>query len=185
MVTPLPKYQLNKSSVETRTLRVVLASADPNSESSVEKGKALISAADVFVSAYEHFHVAVPLQANIEIITGYAVFTSDPKPTVEVNGEKYTAPHILIATGGVPSHPQESQIPGESPRGKCLWITARGSLSEGARVKQSQQSLLFRAEQMFVSQRNLIVISSSLLLFLEGGEKKNVYQGRLGWQLPK
>lgn len=120
MAIPLPKYQLNRSSVETLTLKVVLASANPNSESSVEKGKALIRAADVFVLAYEHFHVTVPLQAKIEIITGYAAFTGDPRPTVEVGGEKYTAPHILIATGGVPSHPQESQIPGESPRGKCL-----------------------------------------------------------------
>ncbi|OWK00254.1 hypothetical protein Celaphus_00019307, partial [Cervus elaphus hippelaphus] len=43
------------------------------------------------------------------------------QPTVEVNGKKYTAPHILIATGGVPSVPQESQIPGAS-----LGITSDG-----------------------------------------------------------
>jgi glutathione reductase (NADPH) len=53
------------------------------------------------------------LQSHIEIIHGHAAFTDGPQPTVEVNGKKYTAPHILIATGGVPSHPQESQIPGE------------------------------------------------------------------------
>lgn len=41
-------------------MRVVLASANPDSKSSVERGKALISAADAFVLAYEHFHVTVP-----------------------------------------------------------------------------------------------------------------------------
>jgi len=61
------------------------------------------------------------LQSHIEIIHGHAAFTCDPEPTVEVNGNKYTAPHILIATGGVPSRPQESQIPGA-----CLGITSDG-----------------------------------------------------------
>lgn len=59
------------------------------------------------------------LQSHIEIIHGHAAFTGDPKPTVEVSGKKYTAPHILIATGGVPSRPQESQIPGESQLPLC------------------------------------------------------------------
>lgn len=40
---------------------------------------------------------------------------------MEVNGKKFTAPHILIATGGVPTVPQESQIPGAS-----LGITSDG-----------------------------------------------------------
>uniref|UniRef100_H0XNT6 glutathione-disulfide reductase n=1 Tax=Otolemur garnettii TaxID=30611 RepID=H0XNT6_OTOGA len=55
-------------------------------------------------------------KSNIEIIYGHASFTSHPQPTVEVNGKKYTAPHILIATGGVPCIPQDSQIPGASLR---------------------------------------------------------------------
>uniref|UniRef100_A0A8C9IE27 Glutathione reductase n=1 Tax=Piliocolobus tephrosceles TaxID=591936 RepID=A0A8C9IE27_9PRIM len=59
--------------------------------------------------------------SHIEIIHGHAAFTSDPKPTIEVSGKKYTAPHILIATGGVPSVPHESQIPGAS-----LGITSDG-----------------------------------------------------------
>uniref|UniRef100_A0A7N9CT63 Glutathione reductase, mitochondrial n=1 Tax=Macaca fascicularis TaxID=9541 RepID=A0A7N9CT63_MACFA len=59
--------------------------------------------------------------SHIEIIRGHAAFTSDPKPTIEVSGKKYTAPHILIATGGVPSIPHESQIPGAS-----LGITSDG-----------------------------------------------------------
>ncbi|KAK2504132.1 hypothetical protein MC885_003097 [Smutsia gigantea] len=61
------------------------------------------------------------LQSHIEIIHGHAAFTGDPKPTMEVKGKKYTAPHILIATGGAPSRPPESQIPGAS-----LGITSDG-----------------------------------------------------------
>uniref|UniRef100_A0A8B9PIJ8 glutathione-disulfide reductase n=1 Tax=Apteryx owenii TaxID=8824 RepID=A0A8B9PIJ8_APTOW len=60
-------------------------------------------------------------KAHIEIIHGYGKFTADPEPTVEVNGKKYTAPHILIATGGRPSVPLESEIPGAS-----LGITSDG-----------------------------------------------------------
>ncbi|XP_064366363.1 glutathione reductase, mitochondrial isoform X2 [Dromaius novaehollandiae] len=60
-------------------------------------------------------------KAHIEIIRGYGKFTTDPEPTVEVNGKKYTAPHILIATGGRPSVPLESEIPGAS-----LGITSDG-----------------------------------------------------------
>ncbi|OBS78582.1 hypothetical protein A6R68_19030 [Neotoma lepida] len=48
---------------------------------------------------------------NREIIHGYATFADGPQPTVEVNGKKYTAPRILIATGGVPTVPHENQIP--------------------------------------------------------------------------
>ncbi|MGH0123422.1 UNVERIFIED_CONTAM: hypothetical protein FKN15_016788 [Acipenser sinensis] len=49
--------------------------------------------------------------AQIQTIRGHAVFTSDPEPTVEVNGLKYTAPHILIATGGRPSMPSDEEVP--------------------------------------------------------------------------
>ncbi|XP_038256636.1 glutathione reductase, mitochondrial isoform X1 [Dermochelys coriacea] len=60
-------------------------------------------------------------KAHIETIHGHAAFTSDPEPTVEVSGKKYTAPHILIATGGRPSVPHDSEIPGAS-----LGITSDG-----------------------------------------------------------
>ncbi|XP_069711174.1 glutathione reductase, mitochondrial isoform X2 [Phaenicophaeus curvirostris] len=60
-------------------------------------------------------------KAHVDIIRGYGRFTVDPKPTVEVNGKKYTAPHILIATGGHPSVPPDSKIPGAS-----LGITSDG-----------------------------------------------------------
>ncbi|XP_030050374.1 glutathione reductase, mitochondrial [Microcaecilia unicolor] len=53
-------------------------------------------------------------KAHIELIRGEAVFTSDPEPTLEVNGQKYTAQHILIATGGRPCIPADSMIPGAS-----------------------------------------------------------------------
>lgn len=48
----------------------------------------------------------------METIRGHALFTADPEPTIEVDGKKYTAPHILIATGGRPLIPSESEIPG-------------------------------------------------------------------------
>lgn len=41
---------------------------------------------------------------KVDVIKGFAKFI-DSK-TVEVNGERYTAPHILIATGGRPSIPK-------------------------------------------------------------------------------
>ncbi|KFZ53598.1 hypothetical protein N321_11389, partial [Antrostomus carolinensis] len=48
-------------------------------------------------------------------------FPADPQPTIEVEGKKYTAPHILIATGGRPAVPPDSEIPGAS-----LGITSDG-----------------------------------------------------------
>ncbi|XP_058693383.1 glutathione reductase, mitochondrial isoform X2 [Poecile atricapillus] len=53
-------------------------------------------------------------KARIDIIRGYGKFTADAEPTVEVDGKKYTAPHILIATGGRPAVPSDSEVPGAS-----------------------------------------------------------------------
>ena len=55
-----------------------------------------------------HVHIYF-LQANIDYIYGDGQFTSDG--SIEVNGEKYTGKHILIATGGYPTIP--TNIPGE------------------------------------------------------------------------
>ncbi|MFT4925485.1 MAG: glutathione reductase (NADPH) [Phenylobacterium sp.] len=44
---------------------------------------------------------------NVDVINGFATFVD--KNTVEVNGQQYTADHILIATGGRPTLPN---IPG-------------------------------------------------------------------------
>ncbi|XP_042307296.1 glutathione reductase, mitochondrial [Sceloporus undulatus] len=60
-------------------------------------------------------------KARVETIHGYASFTADQEPTVEVDGKKYTAPHILVATGGQPLIPSESEIPGAN-----LGITSDG-----------------------------------------------------------
>ncbi|ETV90851.1 glutathione-disulfide reductase [Aphanomyces invadans] len=46
-------------------------------------------------------------EENIDHVIGAAVFVDDH--TVEVNGQRYTAPHILIAVGGMPQMPN---IPG-------------------------------------------------------------------------
>ncbi|XP_057608903.1 glutathione reductase, mitochondrial [Chionomys nivalis] len=69
---------------------------------------------DAYVSRLNTIYQNNLTKSHIEIIHGYATFADGPQPTVEVNGKRYTAPHILIATGGVPTVPQESQIPGAS-----------------------------------------------------------------------
>ncbi|KAF6726330.1 Glutathione reductase, mitochondrial [Oryzias melastigma] len=53
-------------------------------------------------------------KAKVTFIQGYARFTDDAEPTVEVNGKKYTAPHILISTGGQPSVLSDEEVPGAS-----------------------------------------------------------------------
>ncbi|XP_063150857.1 glutathione reductase, mitochondrial [Candoia aspera] len=58
---------------------------------------------------------------HVETIHGHASFLSDPEPTIEVDGKKYRAPHILVATGGRPAIPSESEIPGAN-----LGITSDG-----------------------------------------------------------
>uniref|UniRef100_A0A4X2KVE8 glutathione-disulfide reductase n=1 Tax=Vombatus ursinus TaxID=29139 RepID=A0A4X2KVE8_VOMUR len=69
---------------------------------------------DAYVSRLNTIYQNNLTKSQIDIIRGYATFTSDPEPTVEVNGKKYRAPHILIATGGFPTLPSEDQIPGAS-----------------------------------------------------------------------
>ncbi|XP_067413061.1 glutathione reductase, mitochondrial isoform X2 [Emydura macquarii macquarii] len=76
---------------------------------------------DAYVSRLNNIYQNNLNKAHIETIHGHAIFTSDPEPTVEVSGKKYTAPHILIATGGRPSLPHESEVPGVS-----LGITSDG-----------------------------------------------------------
>lgn len=53
-------------------------------------------------------------KAAVEKVYGHAVFTGEktPHPVVSVDGKLFTAPHILIAVGGVPLIPSEDEIPG-------------------------------------------------------------------------
>ncbi|XP_075717961.1 glutathione reductase, mitochondrial [Rhinoderma darwinii] len=76
---------------------------------------------DAYVSRLNDIYQNNLHKAQIEIIRGHATFTSDPEPTLEVNGQKYTAPHILIATGGKPTIPSDTEVPGAS-----LGITSDG-----------------------------------------------------------
>ncbi|KAK9963227.1 hypothetical protein ABG768_006429 [Culter alburnus] len=76
---------------------------------------------DAYVSRLNQIYRSNLDKAKIESIHGYARFTDDPEPTVEVNGKKYTAAHILIATGGHPSTVSEDDVPGAS-----LGITSDG-----------------------------------------------------------
>ncbi|XP_068596082.1 glutathione reductase, mitochondrial [Brachionichthys hirsutus] len=76
---------------------------------------------DAYVSHLNRIYRNNLDKAKIQTIQGQARFTSDPEPTVEVNGHKYTAPHILIATGGKPSVLSDAEVPGAS-----LGITSDG-----------------------------------------------------------
>ncbi|KAM9376529.1 glutathione reductase, mitochondrial [Pholidichthys leucotaenia] len=76
---------------------------------------------DAYVSHLNRIYRNNLDKAKIQTITGYARFTNDPEPTVEVSGRKYTAPHILIATGGQPSVLIDDEVPGAS-----LGITSDG-----------------------------------------------------------
>ncbi|NXA25600.1 GSHR protein, partial [Ibidorhyncha struthersii] len=76
---------------------------------------------DAYVTRLNEIYENNIKKAHIDIIRGYGKFTADPQPTVEVDGKKYTAPHILIATGGHPAVPSDSEIPGAS-----LGITSDG-----------------------------------------------------------
>ncbi|XP_071756376.2 glutathione reductase, mitochondrial isoform X3 [Centroberyx gerrardi] len=76
---------------------------------------------DAYVSRLNHIYRNNLDKAKIETIQGHARFTDDPEPTVEVNGRKYTAPHILISTGGRPSVLSDIDVPGAS-----LGITSDG-----------------------------------------------------------
>ncbi|NP_001018390.1 glutathione reductase, mitochondrial [Danio rerio] len=76
---------------------------------------------DAYVSRLNQIYRSNLEKGKIEFIHGYARFTDDPEPTVEVNGKKYTATHILISTGGHPSTVSEDDVPGSS-----LGITCDG-----------------------------------------------------------
>ncbi|CAM4615175.1 unnamed protein product [Leuciscus chuanchicus] len=76
---------------------------------------------DAYVSRLNQIYLSNLDKAKIESIHGYARFTDDPEPTVEVNGKKYTGTHILISTGGHPSTVSEDDVPGAS-----LGITSDG-----------------------------------------------------------
>ncbi|KAJ8262378.1 hypothetical protein GJAV_G00165760 [Gymnothorax javanicus] len=76
---------------------------------------------DAYVSRLNQIYRNNLDKAKIETIVGHAVFTDDPEPTVEVNGKKYTAPHILIATGGRPVVLSDKEVPGAN-----LGITSDG-----------------------------------------------------------
>ncbi|XP_037531620.1 glutathione reductase, mitochondrial [Nematolebias whitei] len=76
---------------------------------------------DAYVSRLNQIYRNNLDKAKIQTIQGFARFTDDPEPTVEVGGRKFTAPHILIATGGQPSVQSDDEIPGAS-----LGITSDG-----------------------------------------------------------
>uniref|UniRef100_A0A8C5HE04 Glutathione reductase, mitochondrial n=1 Tax=Gouania willdenowi TaxID=441366 RepID=A0A8C5HE04_GOUWI len=76
---------------------------------------------DAYISHLNHIYRNNLDKAKVQAIQGLATFTDDPEPTVEVEGKKYTASHILIATGGRPTMMSDDEVPGAS-----LGITSDG-----------------------------------------------------------
>ncbi|KAK5896769.1 hypothetical protein CesoFtcFv8_009897 [Champsocephalus esox] len=83
--------------------------------------EALKTKRDAYISHLNRIYRNNLDKGKIQHIQGHARFTNDPEPTVEVNGRKYTAPHILIATGGQPIVMTDDEVPGGS-----LGITSDG-----------------------------------------------------------
>lgn len=69
--------------------------------------KKLVASRSAYISRIHKSYENSLNNNNVDVIHGFARFTD--KHSVEVNGETITADHILIATGGRPSHPN---IPG-------------------------------------------------------------------------
>ncbi|WP_371187363.1 glutathione-disulfide reductase [Thalassotalea maritima] len=67
----------------------------------------LVESREAYISRIHNSYDSVLSKNNVEVIQGFGKFID--KNTIEVNGETYTADHILIATGGRPSIPH---IPG-------------------------------------------------------------------------
>ncbi|WP_301098599.1 glutathione-disulfide reductase [Otariodibacter sp.] len=64
----------------------------------------LVESREAYISRIHTSYSDVLAKNNVDVINGFAKFVD--KNTVEVNGEKITADHILIATGGRPSKPK-------------------------------------------------------------------------------
>ncbi|XP_070537676.1 glutathione reductase, mitochondrial-like [Ptychodera flava] len=69
--------------------------------------KSIKASRDDYIKRLNGIYDANLKKSNVERINGHAVFTEDK--FVEVNGQKYSAPHIMIATGGKPIVPS---VPG-------------------------------------------------------------------------
>lgn len=67
----------------------------------------LVNSREAYIKRIHGSYDRVLGNNNIEVINGYGRLLD--ANTIEVNGERYRAPHILIATGGAPSRPD---IPG-------------------------------------------------------------------------
>lgn len=63
----------------------------------------LVENRQAYISRIHNSYNNVLAKNNVDVIQGFAKFVD--KNTVEVNGERITADHILIATGGRPSYP--------------------------------------------------------------------------------
>ncbi|KAI4895512.1 hypothetical protein NFI96_017090 [Prochilodus magdalenae] len=106
-------------------------------------------------------------KAKIQTIQGHARFTDDPDLTIEVNGKKYSAPHILIATGGHPSTVSDKDVPGAS-----LGITSDGFFELDSCPKRS---VIVGAGYIAVEMAGILssLGSKTSLIIRQGGVLRN------------
>ncbi|CAK8671816.1 glutathione reductase-like [Clavelina lepadiformis] len=78
---------------------------------------------DAYIKRLNGIYAANLEKAQVSHIQGHGVFTGEksPYPVISVAGKRYSAPNILIATGGYALFPSEEEIPGAS-----LGITSDG-----------------------------------------------------------
>ncbi len=81
----------------------------------------LVMKRDNFIGGINDWYFDYLAGQNVELIEGYARFVDNT--TLEVDGEQYTADHIVVATGGAPIIPQD--IPGAE-----LGITSDGFFND-------------------------------------------------------
>lgn len=122
---------------------------------------------DAYVSRLNQIYRNNLDKAKIHTIQGHARFTDDPEPTVEVGGKKYTAPHILIATGGHPSTVSDEDVPGAS-----LGITSDGFFELESCPKRS---VIVGAGYIAVEMAGILssLGSTTSLIIRQGGVLRN------------
>uniref|UniRef100_W5K472 Glutathione reductase, mitochondrial n=1 Tax=Astyanax mexicanus TaxID=7994 RepID=W5K472_ASTMX len=122
---------------------------------------------DAYVSRLNQIYRNNLDKAKIHTIQGHARFTGDPEPTVEVSGRKYTASHILIATGGRPSTVSDEDVPGAS-----LGITSDGFFELESCPKRS---VIVGAGYIAVEMAGILssLGSTTSLIIRQGGVLRN------------
>uniref|UniRef100_A0AAY4DX91 Glutathione reductase n=1 Tax=Denticeps clupeoides TaxID=299321 RepID=A0AAY4DX91_9TELE len=131
---------------------------------------------DAYVSRLNQTYQNNLDKAKIQTIRGHATFVAGPEPTVEVGGKKYTAPHILVATGGRPSVLTDLEVPGAN-----LGITSDGFFQLESLPKRS---VIVGAGYIAVEMAGILsTLGSRTSIILRQGVVKSVRQQRGGLEV--